>query len=120
MKAPTPREICFELMRSFALRTGLINPYNPQLPNRLQNRYLRTDALAVCALLSLRETELASRLVEQVNWRLGRTADGKNWLSGLSEREGAQRPTIGGLRAGNQLPERDAALAEPEEDECHR
>lgn len=99
-----------EIMLDFAENTGVIEArYAPQ-------RYLWTDAFAVCNLLelyrrSLDESwmELAKRLVDQVHHVLGRhRPDGpkKGWISGLSEDEGELHPTRGGLRIGKRLPER--------------
>jgi hypothetical protein len=97
------------LMTAFAERTGLTSA-------RPQQRYLWTDAFAVCNLLGLaRETgergyiELALRLVERVHHTLGRHRDDDprgGWLSGLSQQFGAAHPTRGGLRIGKELPER--------------
>lgn len=97
------------LMRDFAQRTGLGS-------DRPQQRYLWTDAFAVCNLLGLgratgqpRYTELALRLVDQVHHSLGRHRDDdprEGWLSGLDEAEGEAHPTRGGLRIGKALPER--------------
>ncbi len=79
-------------------------------------RYLWTDAFAVCNFLELyRQTgdghyrHLASRLVDQVHAVLGRhRADDRRsgWISGLDEQEGAEHPAIGGLRIGKELKER--------------
>ena len=79
-------------------------------------RYLWTDAFAVCNFLELyRETgdgqyrDLATRLVNQVHGVLGKHREDdvrRGWISGLSEREGEQHPTKGGLRIGKQLNER--------------
>jgi hypothetical protein len=98
-----------ELLFGFASRTGLTS----QVPAR---RYLWTDAFAVTAFLELgRRTaepscrELASRLVDQVHHTLGQQrpdAARQGWLSGLSEQEGELHPTLGGLRIGKPLPER--------------
>lgn len=97
------------LMQGFCETTGVTGPGEPQ-------RYLWTDAHAVCNLLSLarwsrddQHLEVAVALVEQVHRVLGRhRADDarSGWLSGLGEREGAQHPTAGGLRIGKALPER--------------
>lgn len=97
------------LMRDFAQRTGLSSDRPPQ-------RYLWTDAFAVCNLLGLgratgepRYTELALRLVDRVHHSLGRHRDDEprsGWLSGLDEAEGEAHPTRGGLRIGKALPER--------------
>jgi hypothetical protein len=83
---------------------------------RRTNRYLWTDAFAVCTLLGLRRTtgearyeELALRLVERVHHVLGRHRSDdvrSGWISGLSEAEGEAHPTLGGLRIGKRLPER--------------
>jgi hypothetical protein len=98
------------LMLEFAERTGLSGKAPPQ-------RYLWTDAFAVCNFLGLARatgdaqyTELALRLIDQVHHTLGRhrkddTRTG--WISGLDETEGEAHPTRGGLRIGKPLPERD-------------
>jgi hypothetical protein len=97
------------LMDNFAERTGLSSRQPPQ-------RYLWTDAFAVCNYLGLARatgkqdyTELALALVDQVHHTLGRHRDDDRrtgWISGLSEREGEQHPTQGGLRIGKALQER--------------
>lgn len=97
------------LMDRFAQRTGLISDLTPE-------RYLWTDAFAVCNYLGLaratgerRYNELALKLVEQVHHTLGRHRDDEprsGWLSGLGESEGEQHPALGGLRIGKELPER--------------
>jgi hypothetical protein len=85
-------------------------------------RYLWTDAFAVCNFLDLHrrtghENEnknknyltLAKRLVEQVHHILGRHREDdsrRGWISGLSEHEGEEHPTRGGLRIGKPLNER--------------
>jgi len=98
-----------ELMDGFAERTGLSSGHP-------QRRYLWTDAFAVCNFLGLsratgekRYTELALRLVDRVHHTLGRHRGDDSrtgWISGLSEREGEEHPTRGGLRIGKGLPER--------------
>jgi hypothetical protein len=97
------------IMLDFAERTGLTSEGEPQ-------RYLWTDAFALHNFLDLyQETGdpicrlLASDLIDQVHGVLGRhrpddTRSG--WLSGLPEEEGAQSPTLGGLRIGKPLSER--------------
>src|SRR5262245_11858625 len=102
-------EQAIELLTQFAERTGLTS-------DRPQQRYLWTDAFAVCTFLGLgqvtgasRYTELALRLVRGVHEVLGhhRPDDRRTgWISGLSEEEGEAHPTRGGLRIGKQLPER--------------
>ena len=97
------------LMMGFAERTGLTTERAPQ-------RYLWTDAFAVCNFLGLarvtgeqRYTELALRLVDRVHHTLGRhRRDDRRtgWISGLSESDGEAHPTRGGLRIGKALPER--------------
>lgn len=103
------RREAIELMTGFAERTGLSS-------ERPQQRYLWTDAFAVCNFLGLaratgekRYTELALRLVDRVHHTLGRHRGDDSrtgWISGLSEREGEDHPTRGGLRIGKGLPER--------------
>ena len=113
---PTPGAVeeADELMMRFAERTGLVSDLPPQ-------RYLWTDAFAVCNFLGLaqatgeeRYTALALRLINQVHHVLGtyRADDPRTgWISGLSEQEGEAHPTRGGLRIGKALPER--AVGEP-------
>ena len=96
-------------MHEFAEATGLSGRAAPE-------RYLWTDAFAVCNFLGLyRQTgeavhlELALRLVQQVHRVLGRHRDDdrrRGWISGLDESEGERHPTRGGLRIGKRLPER--------------
>jgi hypothetical protein len=97
------------LMLGFAERTGLTS-------DRPQQRYLWTDAFAVCNFLGMaRETsdgkyaDLALRLVDRVHTTLGRRRSDDvrtGWISGLGELAGAAHPTRGGLRIGKVLPER--------------
>lgn len=97
------------LMMCFAKRTGL----DSDLPGQ---RYLWTDAFAVCNFLGLagvtgeaRFVELALRLIDEVHRTLGRhRADDsrRGWISGLDESAGRSHPTQGGLRIGKKLPER--------------
>jgi hypothetical protein len=107
---PEPRlQEAITLMSDFAERTGLVS-------GRPRQRYLWTDAFAVCNFLGLaratgeaRYTALALRLIEQVHHTLGRHRDDdarSGWLSGLDEHEGESHPTRGGLRIGKTLPER--------------
>jgi hypothetical protein len=97
------------LMMGFAEQTGLTSENPPQ-------RYLWTDAFAVCNFLGLaratgedRYTALALRLVDQVHHTLARHRHDDRrtgWISGLSESEGESHPTQGGLRIGKELTER--------------
>jgi len=99
-----------EIMIEFAALTGL-EPVdnNPQ-------RYLWTDAFAVCNYLELfsqtedkKYLDLAVKLVEQVHHILGkhRTDDERSgWISGLEGEEAQNHPTIGGLRIGKKFNER--------------
>ena len=106
------------LMLRFADRTGLTS-------ERRQQRYLWTDAFAVCNFLGAaratgeeRYTELAERLVDRVHHTLGKhRADDQRsgWISGLGENEGELHPTRGGLRIGKKLPERK--VGEPFDEE---
>jgi len=107
---PDPRfDEAIALMNNYAERTGLAS-------EQPQRRYLWTDAFAVCNYLGLARssgeqgyTERALQLVDQVHHTLGRHRDDdrrSGWISGLSEHEGEQHPTRGGLRIGKGLPER--------------
>lgn len=103
------------IMKHFASSTGLSDL------SREPRRYLWTDAFAVCNYLGLyRQTgtheflELALRLVTQVHQILGKhrsDSQFSGWLSGLNEEEAQQHPTLGGLRIGKKLNERQ--LHEP-------
>jgi len=97
-------------MMQFAENTGLIgNSHQP-------DRYLWTDAFAVCNFLELyRQTgnreflDLGIRLIDQVHAILGSHRledDRKGWISGLDEEKGKSHPTRGGLRIGKDLSER--------------
>ena len=98
-----------EIMIDFARLTGL-------LPAGLPQRYLWTDAFAVCNFLGLYEEtgdgkfkDLALQLVGQVHSTLGRYRKDDNrvgWISGLDGEEANLHPTAGGLRIGKQLRER--------------
>jgi len=102
-------EQAIELMTSFAERTGLTS-------QKAQRRYLWTDSFAVCNYLGLARTtgderyeQLALGLVDRVHRVLGRhrSDDARTgWISGLTEHEGEERPTRGGLRIGKPLAER--------------
>lgn len=104
------RPMASELMLEYAASSGL----SPARPD--PQRYLWTDAFAVCNFLGLyREIgeeqyrKLALDLVRQVHSTLGwhRTDDQrKGWISGLDEKEGSQHPAIGGLRIGKEMNER--------------
>ena len=107
---PDPKtEEAIALMLNFAARTGLTSERPPQ-------RYLWTDAFAVCNFLGLaratgeeRYRKLALQLVNQVHHELGkhRTDDPRSgWISGLNDHQGENHPTRGGLRIGKKLPER--------------
>jgi hypothetical protein len=98
------------ILDDFARATGLEGGGAPR-------RYLWTDAFAVCTCLSLhtrtgdaRHLERARALIDQVHRVLGRhrsDSERSGWLSGLPEDEGARHPTLGGLRIGKPLPERE-------------
>jgi hypothetical protein len=85
---------------------------------RSRRRYLWTDAFAVTTFLELadvadepRHREAALRLVDRVHHELGRHREDderRGWISGLSEPDGEDHPTLGGLRIGKLLPERRA------------
>jgi hypothetical protein len=107
-----------EIMTEFAERTGVRGERPPE-------RYLWTDAFAVCTFLGLARStgaahhkEIALSLIDQVHHTLGRHRpdDARTgWLSGLDEKEGEAHPTRGGLRIGKKLPER--APGEPLDEE---
>jgi len=102
-------ELVEKIMIDFARSTGLTS-------NAPQDRYLWTDAFAVFNYTYLYARtkksvfrELAVLLVDAVHQVLGkhRGDDGRSgWISGLSEEEAREHPTIGGLRIGKRLPER--------------
>jgi len=99
------------LMAAFARRTGLSPAKeHPQ-------RYLWTDAFAVCNFLELSERtgdqeyrRYATELIDQVHRVLGRFRVDDDyragWISGLDEEAGRCHPTSGGLRIGKPLKER--------------
>ena len=103
--------IAKELMNAFSERTGLNGD-----DSKAFHRYLWTDAYAVQTFLGLADTtgdprylEKARNLTHLVHQKLGRftVADPrKGWISGLSEAEGEEHPTAGGLRIGKNLRER--------------
>lgn len=109
MPGAARRQLAAALMRKFAAQTGLTG----DLP---RERYLWTDAFAVCNFLGLHQQtgkaeylELALALVSQVHHVLGRHRDDdarRGWISGLPEEEGERHPTRNGLRIGKPLPER--------------
>jgi hypothetical protein len=98
-----------DIMIEFADLTGLSG-------SKTSNRYLWTDAFAVCNFLELYQQtsdekykHLALRLVDQVHDTLGRHRDDDRhtgWISGLDEQEGKLHPTKGGLRIGKNIYER--------------
>jgi hypothetical protein len=107
---PDPRiQEAITLMNGFAERTGLT-------PGQPRQRYLWTDAFAVCNYLGLARTTgeaaytgLALQLVDQVHHTLGRHRNDdrrRGWISGLDNADGERHPTRGGLRIGKPLPER--------------
>jgi len=110
MKTASPVSEVGTIMLDFAAITGL----SP--PGKTPQRYLWTDAFAVCTLLELyRQTDdgkwqdLALQLVDQVHAVLGRhrsDEDRTGWISGLDEAGGKLHPTQGGLRIGKKLNER--------------
>jgi len=101
-----------ELMLEYAHLTGL-DPVGAHL-----QRYLWTDAFAVCNYLELfRRTgdpayrDLGLHLIDLVHQTLGRHRDDDSRtgsISGLPEREGRLHPTRGGLRIGKPENERKA------------
>jgi hypothetical protein len=109
MKLKKTVKIVEEIMRDFASITGL------EPANEHPIRYLWTDAFAVFNYLELlnqtkdkKFLELSLRLVNQVQYNLGRHREDDSrmgWISGLSDQEGEVHPTMGGLRIGKLLNE---------------
>lgn len=114
-----------KIMMKFAELTGL-SPTREEPPER----YLWTDAFAVCNFLGLyRQTgdekykQLALYLVDQVHHTLGRHREDDSrtgWISGLEEQEGRKHPTKGGLRIGKGINERKREEYFNERLEWHR
>jgi hypothetical protein len=110
MEQQEARPAVRELMMEYAGQTGLLPT------GEAPQRYLWTDAFAVCNFLELyRQTggehyrQLALRLVDQVHHVLGRHRgdDARTgWISGLDEESGRLHPTKGGLRIGKGMNER--------------
>src|SRR5271166_4881636 len=99
-----------QLMSEFATRTGLVPPAQDQ------QRYLWTDAFAVCNFLELFERtgrqeyrRCATDLIDQVHRVLGRYRNDDirtGWISGFDDETGRSHPTAAGLRIGKPLKER--------------
>jgi hypothetical protein len=99
-----------DIMSAFSSHTGLAGASRPP------QRYLWTDAFAVCNFLELyRQTgeknylEIVHKLIDQVHFVLGRYSEvdpRRGWISGLEEEVGYEHPTSGGLRIGKKLAER--------------
>ena len=110
---PANDDLVVRLMMGFAERTGLVS--NAKSPDR----YLWTDAFAVCNFLELfartgepKYREYAIRLIDQVHQVLGRYRHDDvrhGWISGLNEETGRLHPTVAGLRIGKPLKERQNA-----------
>ncbi|GAB6191035.1 hypothetical protein [Desulfocastanea catecholica] len=115
MKKNAALSLVQQIMAEFAEQTGL-SPVSTQ-----PQRYLWTDAFAVCNFLELyrltgedKYRSLALSLVDQVHATLGRYAVNdprRGWISGLSAEQGRLHPTAGGLRIGKKMNER--GLDEP-------
>ncbi len=99
------------LMQAFVRRTGLETD-----ETNATCRYLWTDAFALHNLLALKRIDgdgdyeaQSLRLINAVHYHLGRyTANDprQGWISGLQDEKACKHPTIGGLRIGKKLPER--------------
>jgi hypothetical protein len=99
-----------QLMDDFLNRTGITGETGDA-----DRRYLWTDAFAVQTCFALARSEnnknylhLGLKLIDRVHHTLGkhRPDDTRTgWISGLSEEEGKEHPTAGGLRIGKRLPE---------------
>ncbi len=124
MSSPQAAAIAAKLMSEFAKRTGLFPAA------REEQRYLWTDAFAVCNFLTLFQRtgdpeyrQRAIELVDHVHRVLGRYRDDdprRGWISGADEATGQTRPTSGGLRIGKPLRERAAPEAFDERQEWDR
>jgi hypothetical protein len=107
---PANDDTAVRLMVEFAERTGLVSK------TKSPNRYLWTDAFAVCNFLELfartgepKYREYAISLIDQVHQVLGRYRHDDvrhGWISGLDEETGRLHPTVAGLRIGKPLKER--------------
>ncbi|WMJ74606.1 hypothetical protein RCC89_15750 [Cytophagaceae bacterium ABcell3] len=105
------QEKAHRLLMDYARRTGIVEG-----EGGITQRYLGTDAFAVQGFFALahiydnKEYEkLAVRLIDAVHGVLGKfhkEDSRKGWISGLSESEGKEHPTVGGLRIGKEMPER--------------
>ncbi|ADZ10513.1 hypothetical protein Metbo_2299 [Methanobacterium lacus] len=97
-----------DLMTNFAVNTGL----DPEFSSPV--RYLWTDAFAVCNYMGLYNLtgdthylDLGTKLINQVHQVLGKLRDKSGWISGLDKKTGEKHPTIGGLRIGKKMDERE-------------
>lgn len=100
-----------DLMQGFAKRTGLTNDGGDAA-----RRYLWTDAFATLNFLALKRIDndkafeaRALRTIEEVHCHLGQFAkkDSRDgWISGLEGEKAREHPTVGGLRIGKKLTER--------------
>ncbi len=100
-----------QLIDGFLSRTGISGKSGD-----IKRRYLWTDAFAVQSCFALANVlnqnsyhDYALQLIEQVHNILGKHRDDdirEGWISGLSEEEGKNHPTVNGLRIGKELPER--------------
>lgn len=98
------------IMEEYACLTGLAGG------GGASQRYLWTDAFAVCNCLELfcltdekSHLDRCLSLVDQVHHILGRHRGDdprRGWISGLDEPEGERHPTAGGLRIGKNQKER--------------
>jgi hypothetical protein len=110
MEQNASKTLVRDIMLEFADLTGLVSI------REAPQRYLWTDAFAVCNFLELyRQTsderfkQFALQLVDQVHTVLGRHRNDDprtGWISGLNEKEGGMHPTRGGLRIGKGMNER--------------
>jgi hypothetical protein len=113
MTPDSATEAAAQLMSGFANRTGLY----PE--SRQARRYLWTDAFAVCNFIELFvrtgnefHHQCAIALIDEVHNVLGRYRSDDcrtGWISGLDYEAGKRHPTVGGLRIGKPLRERQAS-----------
>ncbi|GAV05413.1 hypothetical protein RvY_15552-2 [Ramazzottius varieornatus] len=85
-----------QLMQNFASRTGISST------DKEPTRYLWTDSFAVCNFLALNQPEQALATIDSVHRTLTRERSFNKFLGTASE----DHPTLGGLRIGKKLNER--------------
>ena len=93
---PSRAKYAQQLMQSFASRTGIC------ATEKSSTRYLWTDSFAVCNFLALNQPDQALSTIDSVHRTLARERSTSRFLSNASE----DHPTLGGLRIGKKMTER--------------